>query len=66
MTDTTGLMLSQISKLTLELNLPDVLINISRQSCRTFDFYKAKEMVDIGRAANNESLNEFNQNTKTQ
>lgn len=66
LTDTSSLMLSQISKLTLELHLPDLLINISRQSCGIFDFHKSKEMIEIGRAATNEYLNEFNQNTKTQ
>ncbi len=50
-TETTGLMLSQISKLNLELNPPDVLIEVSRQLCGTFDFHKADELIEAGEAA---------------
>ena len=64
MTDTTSLMLSQISKLTLELNPPDLVIDISRHACGTFDFHKAREIIEIGKAVTCEYLNEFNQNTK--
>ena len=54
--DTSSLMLSQISKLTLELNPPDLLIEISRQSCGTFDFYKATEVIELGKKVTKESL----------
>ncbi len=48
-TETSSLMLSQISKLNLELNPPDLLIEISRQAGGTFDFYKADELIELGR-----------------
>jgi len=54
--ETTSLMLSQISKLTLEINPPDLLIEISRQSCGTFEFYKAPELIELGRKAAMESV----------
>jgi len=57
--DTSSLMLSQISKLTLELNPPDLLIEISRQSCGTFDFYKATEIIELGKKVTKESLKNF-------
>ena len=44
-------MLSQISKLTLELNPPDILIEISRKSFGTFDFYRTEEIIETGRDA---------------
>ena len=53
---TTGLMLSQISMLTLEMNPPDLLIEISRHSCGVFDFYKATEIIELGKKATVESL----------
>ena len=53
---TIGLMSYQIAHLTLEKNPPDLLINISRESCDTFDFYKAEELIEIGRHAAIESL----------
>ncbi|MEE4259927.1 MAG: patatin-like phospholipase family protein [Bacteroidales bacterium] len=66
MTDTTSLMLSQISKLTLELNPPDLLIDISRYACGTFDFHKAKEVVEIGKVVTSECIKNFNENRKRQ
>lgn len=30
---------------------PDVLINVSRDACGTYDFYKAKELIEMGRYA---------------
>lgn len=53
---TTGLMLTQISLLTLEINPPDILIEISRNSCGVFDFYKAAELIELGKKATIESL----------
>ncbi len=64
MTDTISLMLSQISKLTLEINPPDVVINISRHACGNFDFYKAEELIEIGESATQKALNEFQQKNK--
>ncbi len=58
--ETSSLMLSQISKLTLEMNPPDILIQISRQSCGTFDFYKATELIELGKEVTLESLGKYN------
>lgn len=57
--DTSGLMLSQITKLTLELNPPDLLIEISRYACGTFDFYKAQELIDLGEKTTIECLRKW-------
>lgn len=58
--DTSSLMLAQITKLSLELNPPDVLIQISRNSCGTFDFYKAGELIEIGKKTTTESFKKTN------
>ena len=63
--ETSSLMLSQISKLTLEMNPPDVLIEISRQSCGTFDFYKAAELIKLGEIATSKSLERVNNEIMT-
>ncbi len=60
--DTSSLMLAQITKLSLELNPPDVLIQISRNSCGTFDFYKAGELIEIGKKTATESFEKTNIN----
>lgn len=57
--NTSSLMLSQISKLTLEMNPPDILIEISRYTCGAFDFYKADELIQIGKKAARESVEEL-------
>ncbi|MFA9389032.1 MAG: patatin-like phospholipase family protein [Prolixibacteraceae bacterium] len=58
--DTTGLMLAQITKLTMEINPPDLLIEISRSSCSVFDFYKAKEQIQLGKDVTIQCLKKWN------
>lgn len=64
--DTSSLMLAQITKLSLELNPPDILIQISRKSCGTFDFYMASELIEIGKKTTTESLKKINTNKEKQ
>lgn len=54
----------QMVQLTIEKNPPDILVNISRDTCGTYDFYKAAELVEIGRIAGMESLDEFEKQNK--
>jgi NTE family protein len=56
---TLGLMTYRITQMTLENYCPDILINISRESCNMYDFFKAEEMVEIGRNAAIEGLRDF-------
>jgi len=58
--ETSRLMLSQITRLTLELNPPDLLVEVSREACGTFDFYKASEMIELGRDMTKAALKNFN------
>ncbi len=57
--ETSGLMLSQILKLTFEMNPPDILIEVSRNVCGTFDFYKATELIELGKQATITALENF-------
>lgn len=57
--DTISLMMEQITKVHLANNPPGLLINISRNTCTTFDFFKSKELIEIGRLAAIKSLDEF-------
>ncbi|MEO9476468.1 MAG: patatin-like phospholipase family protein [Cyclobacteriaceae bacterium] len=45
------LMQDKLTSLILEKHKPDIQINISRNSCTTFEFYKAKEIIEAGRQA---------------
>ena len=57
--ETISIMLNQMSIHTIEKYKPDILINISRKSCGSYDFYKATEIIEIGRFAAEKSLTEF-------
>ncbi len=46
---TISLLIHNSSKLILEQNPPDILVEVSRNICGTFDFYKAEELVETGR-----------------
>jgi NTE family protein len=55
-TNTISLMIHHRDKVLLEQNPPDLLIRISHESCSTYDFYKAQEMVEIGRYAAKQAI----------
>ncbi len=46
----------RLTSLMFEMHKPDVRINIPRNACGTFDFYKAKEIYNMGKKACNEAL----------
>lgn len=56
MNSTVDLMMEQQTKLQILNKPPDLLIQISRDSCGTYDFYRAAEMIEIGRIAFNKSM----------
>ncbi|MEQ9441761.1 MAG: patatin-like phospholipase family protein [Cyclobacteriaceae bacterium] len=56
---TVTLMINQMSEMSLKHYSPDLLINVSRQSCGTFDFYKAEELMGVGRLAAQSALTSF-------
>jgi NTE family protein len=56
---TVGLLTNQLSQMMIEKYPPDILINVSRESCEIFDFYKAEELVEIGRHAAIKNLEEY-------
>ncbi len=56
---TISLMTTHISEITIERYPPDILISVSHESCGTFDFYKAEEMVEIGRFTAQKNLEEY-------
>ena len=60
LTKTLNLMMYQMAHMSLEMHSPDILVNISRDSCSTFDFYKAEEMFEIGKYAATKSIEDYN------
>jgi NTE family protein len=53
---TIGMMTSHIGQTNLKNHPPDILMEISREACTTYDFYRAKELVQMGRHAALKSL----------
>lgn len=51
-----ALMTEHIVQTSLEKYPPDILIDIPRDACSIFDFYRGEEMVEIGRKAAQESF----------
>ncbi|PRY88347.1 patatin-like phospholipase family protein [Marinilabilia salmonicolor] len=48
---TTSAMIHRIAKLSIEKHKPDMIINIPYDSANTFDFFKAKELIQLGESA---------------
>lgn len=46
-----SLMIHKLTELSIEKHNPDILINIPRNSFGTYDFYKAKDLIKLGREA---------------
>jgi NTE family protein len=61
---TINMMTYRMAQMSLEHYSPDILVNVSSESCSTYDFYKAEEMVEIGRNAAIESIKEYKKNKK--
>lgn len=54
---TIELMIKQMDERTIEKYPPDMVVNISRNSCGLFDFYRAKEMIEAGKYAAIRAMN---------
>jgi len=53
------MMQNKITTMMLEKYQPDILVNISRHVCSTFDFFKAEEIIQLGKDAFNKALKEY-------
>ena len=51
MNQTLSVLIHRTADLLMEKHPPDMLIEVSRDSCETYDFYMAEEMVEMGRHA---------------
>lgn len=62
--NTIMLMEDRLIELTINNHHPDVIIDVSRDVCGMFEFYKAKEVIEAGRAAAAISLDAYEQKTE--
>lgn len=56
---TISLMTYHMAQMSLKHYTPDVLIEVSRDTCGTYDFFKAGELVEMGREATFSGMDEF-------
>lgn len=49
-------MQSVITRYRLASNPPDVLVTVPKDACRTLDFHRAADMIDLGHAPTVEAL----------
>ncbi len=54
-------MVHRMTEMSIERHNPDLIINIPHDSAKTFDFYKAKELIEIGQNAAKKSILKFNE-----
>ena len=55
---TVYIMMSQLSKNSIELNKPDILINIPYNVCGFFDYHKTSELIEYGVKKTSQILDE--------
>ncbi|RLD70063.1 MAG: hypothetical protein DRJ10_20760, partial [Bacteroidetes bacterium] len=59
LTKSTGMLTHELSLMNIEKYKPKVLINISRHSGGTFDFFKAEELIETGRLSARKSIEQY-------
>ena len=53
------MMQDKITEQILAHNPPDILVQISRETCSTFDYYKAGKLIDEGKKAFEMALEKY-------
>jgi NTE family protein len=64
MSKSTSLLTYSLAMSNIEKYNPDILFNVSRNSCGTFEFYKIEEMIENGRKAALFGLSNYNNKQK--
>ena len=52
-------MVHKIAKQNIEMSQPDILINIPYESARTFDFYNAEKLIEMGENAASKEISKY-------
>lgn len=53
------LLQDRLTQVMLETYKPDILVNVSRNSCGSFEFYRASELIEVGRLSFERAFAEF-------
>jgi NTE family protein len=56
----------QLTEMIIKMHRPDIVVNISRDACGIFEFYRANEIIEEGRRAFHRALQEYNRHSARQ
>lgn len=59
LSETVAIAIQQLTALSLEMYPPDILIRTSMKSCNAMEFYRTKEMIDLGRSTARAAIEEY-------
>jgi len=59
LTKSLDMMEERVAELTIALHKPDIVVNISRDACGVFEFYRANEIIEEGRRAFQKSFEDW-------
>jgi len=55
----TSMLTNKVAVMNIEKHKPNILINISKHSANTFDFFKTEELIEAGRLSAKKSIEEY-------
>lgn len=58
----TNILAHNLSMMNIGKYNPDIVINVSNQSANTFDFFKAEELIEVGKIASKSSIEQYKNN----
>lgn len=56
----------RLTELMIDIHKPDLVVNVSRDACGVFEFYRANEIIEAGRKAFHNAYAQSNSNSATQ
>lgn len=56
----------RLTELMIDIHKPDLVVNVSRDACGVFEFYRANEIIEAGRKAFHSAYAQSNSNSATQ
>ncbi|HRQ30988.1 MAG TPA: patatin-like phospholipase family protein [Saprospiraceae bacterium] len=59
LTTISTMMLSKIAQLSIRIHQPDIVINVPGDSASTFEFFKADELISLGKKLSDESISHY-------
>lgn len=59
LTTISTMMLSKMAELSIRVHQPDIVINVPGDSASTFEFFKADELIELGKKLGDESISNY-------